>query len=305
MPSTKLTILGSGNVGIGITPSYQLELSTDSAAKPSSNAWTITSDERVKTNIRPFTDSLSVINGINPVWYQYNGKGGFVADGKDYIGVIAQDIMKAAPYTVSTYKAKLNPGDPSETELYNFNSHALTFVMINAIKEQQKEIEDLKLILNPDGTLQNASSTAEFAQQGGLFDWLVNSLKSLGIALHDGIASLKEVVASKFTGDEADIKNVKTEQIQTSQICVKDSGNNDICLTGDQLRELLNKAGASMTIITTYPVPPADPAEDNNQLPTIADNCWLAKILINRQKENATSTIEITDSKFNGLTINE
>jgi hypothetical protein len=42
-----------GNVGIGdgIQPAYQLELSSDSAAKPSTNTWTVSSDERLKTNI--------------------------------------------------------------------------------------------------------------------------------------------------------------------------------------------------------------------------------------------------------------
>jgi hypothetical protein len=135
----------NGKVGIGTTsPSYQLQLSTDSAAKPGTNTWTIASDARIKTNIHPFTDGLSVIDNIDPIWYQYNGKGGFAADGKDYIGVVAQDIEKVAPYTVNTYKAKLNANDTNETELLNFNSHALTFALINSVKELKKENDELK-----------------------------------------------------------------------------------------------------------------------------------------------------------------
>ena len=134
-----------GNVGIGTTsPTAQLELSTDSAKKPSTNAWTIASDARIKTNIRPYSDGLSVITRIRPVWFQYNGKAGFAKDGKDHIGVIAQEIAKVAPYTVSTYQAKLNPGDPAETELLDFNSHALTFALINAVKELKTEVDSLK-----------------------------------------------------------------------------------------------------------------------------------------------------------------
>ncbi len=39
-------------LGIGVTnPSYQLHLSTDSAAKPTTNTWTISSDRRIKTDI--------------------------------------------------------------------------------------------------------------------------------------------------------------------------------------------------------------------------------------------------------------
>ncbi len=146
--SDVMVIDKEGNVGIGTTaPTYQLQLSTDSAAKPGTSAWTIASDARIKTDIRPFSDGLSVIDNIDPVWYQYNGKGGFAADGKEYIGVLAQDIERVAPYTVGTYKAKLNANDTNETELLNFNSHALTFVLINSVKELKKENEELKALV--------------------------------------------------------------------------------------------------------------------------------------------------------------
>ena len=82
--------------------------------------------------------------GINPVWYKYNGLGGFTADGKDNIGVIAQDMEKVAPYTVSSYYDKLNSDDAKTTELLNFNSGDLTFTTINAIKELNNKIEALR-----------------------------------------------------------------------------------------------------------------------------------------------------------------
>lgn len=139
-------LLVSGYVGIGTTgPAYQLQLSTDSAAKPGTGTWTVVSDARIKTDIRPFTDGLNTILGINPVLYKYNGKGGFIADGKDYIGVIAQDVQKVAPYTVNSYYDKLNPADATSIELLNFNSGDLTFTTINAIKELNNKIEALRL----------------------------------------------------------------------------------------------------------------------------------------------------------------
>jgi hypothetical protein len=138
----------NGNVGIGTTsPAYQLQLSTDSAAKPSTNTWTIASDSRVKENITPYTKGLSAIMAINPVNYDYNGKAGFSVI-KNNIGVIAQDVLEILPESVSTYQAKLNEDDLEDTELYNFNSHALTYVLINAIKEQQAQIEELKALIN-------------------------------------------------------------------------------------------------------------------------------------------------------------
>jgi predicted RecA/RadA family phage recombinase len=139
-----MSIMG-GNVGIGMTaPTHQLQLSTDSAAKPSTNTWTIVSDMRVKRDIRPYQDGLEIIRQINPVWYKYSGLGGFIADDKDHIGIIGQDIADVAPYTVGTFRAKLNPNDQEETELLNFNSHALTFALINAVKKLDQRIENIK-----------------------------------------------------------------------------------------------------------------------------------------------------------------
>ena len=144
----RLIIKRDGKVGIGTNfPAYQLELSTDSAAKPSTNTWTISSDSRIKTNIQSYTKGLEVIKKINPVSYDYNGKAGFDPT-KGGIGIIAQDIKDILPESISSYHKKLNPEDENETELYNFNSHALTYVLINAVKEQQKQIENLQTQIN-------------------------------------------------------------------------------------------------------------------------------------------------------------
>jgi hypothetical protein len=139
---------GDGKLGLGtLTPAYQLQLSGDSAAKPSTNTWTISSDIRVKENINPYIKGLETILKINPVTYDYNGKAGFEKI-KDNIGIIAQDVLDILPESISTYKVKLNDNDNEESELYNFNSHALTYVLINAIKEQQAQIEELKALIN-------------------------------------------------------------------------------------------------------------------------------------------------------------
>jgi len=123
---------------------YQLNLTLNSAAKPSTNTWTIASDERVKTNVNPYTKGLETILAINPITYDYNGKAGFDSTSINNIGIIAQDVLSIIPECINTYKAKLNEDDEEKTELYNFDSHALTFILINAIKELSAEIELLK-----------------------------------------------------------------------------------------------------------------------------------------------------------------
>lgn len=113
------------------------------AAKPGGGSWSALSDYRVKENVKPYAKGLNEILLVNPVNYEYNGLAG-TKKGKEYTGVIAQEIKDIFPETVNTYKAKLNEEDEENTELYDFNSTALTFALINAVKELKAEIDLLK-----------------------------------------------------------------------------------------------------------------------------------------------------------------
>jgi hypothetical protein len=140
----RLRIDSSGNVGIGTTaPVYQLQLSTDSAAKPTTNTWTIASDERIKTGINDFTDGLSTVLKLRPRAYTYNGRGGPGYDDADtHIGFVAQEAEPVAPYLVQTGVGVIGGAEVSDFKYYQ--GHALPFIIVNAIKEQQKQIEGLK-----------------------------------------------------------------------------------------------------------------------------------------------------------------
>jgi hypothetical protein len=41
------------------------------------------------------------------------------------------------------FKAKLNPDDEEETELFDWNGHALTFALVNAVKELKAQNDAL------------------------------------------------------------------------------------------------------------------------------------------------------------------
>jgi hypothetical protein len=139
----RMRINNAGQVGIGTTPSYQLHLSTDSAAKLTTNTWTVTSDARVKTNIQPYTKGLAAIKQINPVSYDYNGKAGTPV-GPGGISILAQDLQPVFPECVGTYKAKLQPEDKEDTDILTYQGHAITFALINAIKELAARVEALE-----------------------------------------------------------------------------------------------------------------------------------------------------------------
>jgi trimeric autotransporter adhesin len=141
----RMRIDSSGNVGIGLTsPAYQIQLSTDSAAKPSTNTWTIASDARIKTETGEYTKGLDAVLSLRPVTYRYNGKAGMVDDGEDKISIIAQEAITAFPECVGSYTTKLEEDDEEETEVLNWNGHALTFALVNAVKELTARIAVLE-----------------------------------------------------------------------------------------------------------------------------------------------------------------
>jgi len=127
------------NVGIGLTnAAYQLHLSQNSAAKPGSSFWFIASDARLKKNVKEFEDGLNVLMEMRPVAYQYNGKAGLPSD-EQFIGVLAQDVQKVAPYMIEPYQHENENG--KQTEYLGYDANALLYVLVNAVQEQQATIE--------------------------------------------------------------------------------------------------------------------------------------------------------------------
>jgi hypothetical protein len=140
----RMRIENNGRVGIGTNaPSYLFQLSTDSAAKPTTNTWTIASDARIKTNVKPYEKGLEAICQVNPITYDYNGKAGMPI-GSGGVSIIAQDLEPIFPECIGRFTAKLNEGDQEETELLNYNGHAMTFALINAVKQLNAKMESLE-----------------------------------------------------------------------------------------------------------------------------------------------------------------
>lgn len=87
---------------------------------------------------------------IHPIKFKYNGKGPYKDTATEYIGVIAQEIKKVAPYTVESFSMKLNPNDKSETNLLKFDGSSITYMLINSVIELKAQID----ILNAENAIQ-------------------------------------------------------------------------------------------------------------------------------------------------------
>jgi hypothetical protein len=136
----KMSIRQGGNVGIGtIAPSALLSVN-GTADKIGGGTWATFSDLRVKSDIKPFTDGLSLLLKLKPVTFKYNEKSGYSDMNKTFVGFIAQDVEKVAPYMVSSYDDSEGPSGLKDKR--QFDESALSKIMLNAIQEQQKMIEE-------------------------------------------------------------------------------------------------------------------------------------------------------------------
>ena len=84
----------------------------------------------MKNNIRPIQNALEKIGNLNGVSFEWK------KDGKKSIGLIAQDVEKVLPELVST---------DSNTGLKSLSYGNLVAVLIEATKEQQKQIKEQNL----------------------------------------------------------------------------------------------------------------------------------------------------------------
>lgn len=106
-----------------------------------------TSDMRTKRKVKPFKDGLEVLEKINPINFEYNGKAG-TRSGKERIGISGNEMEKIAPYTISKRQMKLNPKDKKETDVLVYNGGPLIYLAINAIKELAAKVVALEERIN-------------------------------------------------------------------------------------------------------------------------------------------------------------
>ncbi|MBI2501997.1 MAG: tail fiber domain-containing protein [Candidatus Latescibacteria bacterium] len=118
-------------MGIGTTsPANLLTIQQTSATDPIADAWTVYSSRRWKTNIQTLKNPIGKVQRLRGVSYQWK------ADGKQDVGLIAEEVGQVIPEVVAYEE---NGKDAKSVDYAR-----LVAVLIEAVKEQQKEIEALK-----------------------------------------------------------------------------------------------------------------------------------------------------------------
>ena len=130
-----LVLTSTGRVGVNTTaPDQRLSVNGD-ASKTGGNTWLAFSDRRLKNIKSPFTTGLSAVMKLQPVRYEYKSDNALgLANEGEHIGFAAQDVQKVIPEAVTA----------NSKGYLMLNSDPIIWTMLNAIKEQQKEITELK-----------------------------------------------------------------------------------------------------------------------------------------------------------------
>ena len=125
----------AGRVGINTNaPDQRLSVNGD-ASKSGGGSWLSFSDERLKNIKGNFNSGLKAVMQLQPLRYQYreNNAVGVTPNG-EHIGFSAQAVQKVIPEAVTS----------TSTGYLMVNNDPIIWTMLNAIKEQQQQIEQLK-----------------------------------------------------------------------------------------------------------------------------------------------------------------
>jgi hypothetical protein len=133
--ASRLLINSSGNVGIATTAPTETLSVNGTASKPGGGSWSSFSDERLKNIKGSFNSGLKAVMQLQPIRYEYkrNNALGLKSD-TESVGFGAQSLQKIIPEAVTK----------NSNGYLMVNNDPILWTMLNAIKEQQKEIAELK-----------------------------------------------------------------------------------------------------------------------------------------------------------------
>jgi len=128
-----INILSNGRVGIGTSsPDQTLSLGVGTASKPGGGSWAVFSDERLKNIRGRFTPGLKAVMQLQPIRYEYKPNNALdIKSEGESVGFSAQAVQKIIPEAVIK----------NDKGYLLINNDPIIWTMLNAIKEQQSQIE--------------------------------------------------------------------------------------------------------------------------------------------------------------------
>ena len=135
-----------GDNNLNVNNNYTAYIDGDMGATGNVVAY-VTSDERLKEEIVPIGNGLELVQKMNPVNFRWNDDGIMFGWGlqnyKDNLGYdlgfIAQELQTILPEVIGKVKSSYN-GE----EYLGVHYEKIVPVLVSAIKEQQKQIDELK-----------------------------------------------------------------------------------------------------------------------------------------------------------------
>lgn len=125
----------NGRVGIGTNAPDQTLTVNGEASKPGGGSWAVFSDERLKTIKGRFNSGLKAVMQLQPLRYEYKRNNALdIKSEGEHIGFGAQALQRIIPEAV----------DQNSNGYLQVNNDPILWTMLNAIQEQQKQIEQLQ-----------------------------------------------------------------------------------------------------------------------------------------------------------------
>jgi hypothetical protein len=223
---TPSTLLHVGDVSIASTNVITTRDSNGTCVHnptTTGTGWSCSSDERLKSNVESLDDEnmLDTLLKIQPRSFILN------TDGELYQGFIAQEVQKIIPSAVSVIEP--------ETGMLGINESKFTPYIIGSIREHHvllggellKEVSDIDSIISQDGR-----GSAE---------------NTLGNRIAEGLDVIKTLYTGTVVALQARIDEVFAQKVHTQELCLTDDSGEELCVTKNQLQQLLSGSAANST----------------------------------------------------------
>jgi hypothetical protein len=194
-------IIPSHKLGVNTTSidgTYELYVDGDIGA--TGNVVAYVSDRRLKDNIRQIEHPIDMLKSITGYKFDWNDLAVPEKRGKKELGLIADEVEELMPELITQFyhpKEAIDKGagiEEYKAVLYD----RLTPVMVEAIKQQQTEIDALK-------------QKVEIINKGGIIDklstWLYGARRLLGKSVHEEKFGNEDAIEIVDTTNPSKVEN--------------------------------------------------------------------------------------------------